>query len=134
MIKVENDGQYNFITQRQYPILATVTPQLDGKNLRISAPSLSESILVPLTLNAMEGTSEVQARVWKHIGGAYDMGDEPAAWFSKLTGMCQFNSQSRVAVCVLIVWSGRHTLSACAYGAVVCAAHERASGVPADRD
>lgn len=79
MMVVDADGR--FLTQRECPTLALVTPTLDGERLTLSAAGL-EPIAVTLR-HAGERQSVV---VWRSTCDAIDQGDVAAEWFSTHLG------------------------------------------------
>ena len=80
MMVVTPEG--GFLTQREYPKLALVTPTLNDDNLTLSAPNY-ESIRV-----AIQRTGTPQpVNIWKSRGvHAIDQGEEAAQWFSDWLG------------------------------------------------
>lgn len=80
MMVVTPEGE--FLTQREYPKLALVTPTLNDDNLTLSAPNY-ESIRV-----AIQRTGTPQpVNIWKSRGvHAIDQGEEAAQWFSDWLG------------------------------------------------
>jgi uncharacterized protein YcbX len=71
------DGQ--FLTQREFPRMAPVTPHVDGDVLRVEAPGMA-----PLELKlAHDPAAPPRAvRIWDDTLDAADCGDAAAAWFS----------------------------------------------------
>jgi uncharacterized protein YcbX len=78
---VTEDGQ--FLTQREFPRMALVTPHVDGDVLRVEAPGMA-----PLALNlAHDPAAPSRAvRIWDDTVAAADCGDAAAAWFSQALG------------------------------------------------
>jgi len=75
---VVNDAGW-FITQRQYPHLATVRPTIEGNILTLEAPDVPP-LRVPIS-----ATHTRPVTVWSSKDlTAYDQGDAAAAWFSAL--------------------------------------------------
>jgi hypothetical protein len=89
MMVVDRRGK--FITQRQFPQLATVQVNLVGDRLTLSTATLPP-INVPSTLNGEERVVEV----WNDSCRAIDQGEEIAQWFSELlhTSDCRLVRQS----------------------------------------
>jgi uncharacterized protein YcbX len=74
LITLEN----KFLTQREYPKLALVTPTLQNGSITLSAPNF-DSLQFPIKTSGF--TFPVQ--IWKSNGvQAVDQGDETAEWFS----------------------------------------------------
>jgi uncharacterized protein YcbX len=75
-------AQGEFLTQREHPRLALVTPRLNDGILELSAPDYDSIQLAIVT----SGTPW-QVNIWKSKGvHAIDQGDEAAAWFSEWLG------------------------------------------------
>src|ERR1044071_4131821 len=80
MMVVTPDGE--FLTQREYPRLALVTPKLRECTLELSAPNF-ESIQLGLQTTG----TPWRVNVWKSKGvQAIDQGEEAARWFSDWLG------------------------------------------------
>ncbi len=80
MMVVTPDG--GFLTQREYPRLALVTPKLKDGTLELSAPNY-DSIQVGIQTTGVP----VAVDVWKSKGvQAIDQGEEAAQWFSDWLG------------------------------------------------
>lgn len=80
MMVVTPEGQ--FLTQREFPRLALVTPTLQGDFLHLSAPGF-DAIRVAVQ---SRGTT-VSVNIWKSRGvQAVDQGEEAAQWFSEWLG------------------------------------------------
>ena len=80
MMVVTPDG--GFLTQREYPRLALVTPKLKDGTLELSAPNY-DSIHVGIQTTGVP----VAVDVWKSKGvQAIDQGEEAAQWFSGWLG------------------------------------------------
>jgi uncharacterized protein YcbX len=78
---VTEEGQ--FLTQREFPRMALITPRPDGESLRVRAPALPD-LLLPLAWN--EEAAVRQVRIWDDMVDALDCGDGAAAWFSDAIG------------------------------------------------
>jgi uncharacterized protein YcbX len=76
---VDEDGQ--FLTQREHPRMALVTPSLDGGALTLSAPGMA-----PHRVGLVQGTLARAVRIWDDTVLADDCGDASAAWFSQAIG------------------------------------------------
>jgi len=80
MMVVTPDGE--FLTQREYPRLALVTPRLMNSTLELSAPNY-EALQVGIQTS---GTPWL-VNIWKSQGvHAIDQGDDAARWFSDWLG------------------------------------------------
>jgi uncharacterized protein YcbX len=80
---VSEDGQ--FLTQREHPRMALVTPRLTGGALELRAPGMAPlDVALDLPL-ANQRTREVQ--VWDDTVLACDCGDTAAAWFAQAIGI-----------------------------------------------
>ncbi len=74
--------QGEFLTQREHPRLALVTPKLDNGTLELSAPNY-ESI----QLGIQTSGTPWPVKIWKSKGvHAIDQGEEAARWFSDWLG------------------------------------------------
>lgn len=72
-----------FLTQREYPRLALVTPALQDGSLELSAPKYDT-----LRLGIQTTGTPVPVNVWKSKGvQAIDQGEEAAQWFSNWLGI-----------------------------------------------
>jgi uncharacterized protein YcbX len=74
------DEQGSFLTQRQEPRLALVTPRLAPTALAVTASGVP-ALKVPMS---SRGQARRAVRVWSHAGEAEDAGEEAAAWFSQV--------------------------------------------------
>lgn len=82
---VTRDGQ--FLTQREYPRMALVTPRIDGDAVEVSAPGMPP-LRLPLAYDATGPGMTVQ--IWDHVVEAADCGDAAAAWFADaIQGPCR---------------------------------------------
>ncbi|MEA3116957.1 MAG: uncharacterized protein QOI13_227 [Paraburkholderia sp.] len=79
------DGNGRFVTQRQFPRLALVVPQLASDELIMGAPGCA-SLRTPLEASALAGAQRIEATVWSDAVTALDTGDESARWFSDFLG------------------------------------------------
>jgi uncharacterized protein YcbX len=77
---VTEEGQ--FLTQREHPRMALITPRADGRSLEVSAPGASPLVL---ELAAPPGPPR-QVQIWDHSVSAADCGDVAANWFSTFLG------------------------------------------------
>jgi uncharacterized protein YcbX len=80
MMLVTPEGE--FLTQREYPRLALVSPKLQNGLLELSAPGYDS-----LQLGIQTSGSPVSVNIWKSKGvHAIDQGEEAAQWFSDWLG------------------------------------------------
>lgn len=80
MMVVTPEG--GFLTQREYPKLALVTPTLQNDSLTLSAPNFDA-----LRIGIQKTGTPVKVSIWKSQNvEAIDQGDEAAAWFSDWLG------------------------------------------------
>lgn len=80
MMLVTPDGK--FLTQREYPRLALVTPTLKNEAVTLSAPNFES---IQFTVQS-SGTA-IPVNIWSSSSvDAIDQGDEAAAWFSDWLG------------------------------------------------
>jgi uncharacterized protein YcbX len=76
------NAQGEFLTQREHPRLALVTPSLNDGILELSAPDYDS-----IQLGMVTSGTPWQVNIWKSKGvHAIDQGDEAAAWFSEWLG------------------------------------------------
>ena len=72
------DAQSQFLTQRQWPRMALVRPQIGADGLMLNAPGMP-----PLRLPLEPAEKRpLCAQVWQHTVDAWDAGDAAAQWFS----------------------------------------------------
>jgi uncharacterized protein len=80
MMVVTPDGR--FLTQREYPRLALVTPTIKNDSVTLSAPNFDS-----LQIGIQKSGTPTLVNVWKSTGiHAIDQGDESAAWLSDWLG------------------------------------------------
>ncbi|HRQ33339.1 MAG TPA: MOSC N-terminal beta barrel domain-containing protein [Anaerolineales bacterium] len=81
MMVVTPDG--GFLTQREHPRLALVTPALKNGSLTLSAPNFDS-----LQIGIQKSGTPTQVNIWKSKEvHAIDQGEEAAAWFSDWLGV-----------------------------------------------
>jgi uncharacterized protein YcbX len=78
---VGEDG--HFLTQREYPRMALVTPRLDKGMLELSAPGLQPH---QLAISPAAGAAPRAVRIWDDSVLAEDCGDASAAWLARALG------------------------------------------------
>lgn len=77
---VTNAGQ--FLTQREFPRMATIAPRVDGDTLVVTAPAMP-----PLRLAlARQRGATLRVQIWDDMVDADDCGDAAAAWFGQALG------------------------------------------------
>jgi uncharacterized protein YcbX len=76
---VDEDGQ--FLTQREHPRMALVTPALESGKLTLSAPGMA-----PHQVGHDQAVAARTVRIWGDTVLAEDCGDASAAWFSQALG------------------------------------------------
>lgn len=76
------DSQGEFISQREYPRLALVQPQLKPSDLVLRAPGM---LALHLQIDTVQAPT--RARVWGDEVAAYDMGEVAAQWFTDFLSM-----------------------------------------------
>jgi uncharacterized protein YcbX len=73
---VTKEGQ--FLTQREFPRMATIVPRVEGDALVVNAPGLPP---LSLPLAAQERGRTLRVKIWDDLVDADDCGDAAAAWF-----------------------------------------------------
>lgn len=71
------DAHGEFVSQREYPRMALIKPQIKGNDLILRAPGM---LALHVRIDAVQGC--VQATVWSDTVHAFDMGDIAAQWFT----------------------------------------------------
>ena len=71
------DANGDFVTQREHPRLALVTPKLKANELILRAPGM---LALHVIIDAVEAPAQVT--VWNDTVSAYDMGAVAAQWFT----------------------------------------------------
>lgn len=77
---VDQDG--HFLTQRQYPQLATIQVDIQGQSLQLSTAHSNPFILKPQLVG-----NEKTVQVWRDRVVAIDQGDEVANWFQQVLNL-----------------------------------------------
>jgi len=75
------DASGRFVSQREEPLLATLTPEFDGTRLTVRAAGVK-----PLALEIDPAGALVDVTVWGDDFLATDQGELAAAWFSDVLG------------------------------------------------
>jgi len=78
---VTNEGQ--FLTQREFPRMATIVPRVEGDALTVTAPDMPP-LRLPLALD--QDTRTLRVQIWDDLVDAGDCGDLAAAWFGQALG------------------------------------------------
>jgi uncharacterized protein YcbX len=80
MMVVTSDGE--FLTQREHPKLALITPTLKNDSVTLSAPNFDS-----LQFEIQKSGTPTQVNIWKSKGvSAIDQGDQTAGWLSEWLG------------------------------------------------
>lgn len=79
------DAKGEFLTQREFPRLALVTPRIKADTLELRAPGMLR-LEIPLGLPDPEDAKTLDVRVWDDTVQAYDCDETTAAWFSNFLG------------------------------------------------
>lgn len=80
---IGEDGQ--FLTQREYPHMALITPRLKGDTMELRAPGMLR-LEIPLGLPDPETERTREVKLWDDTVLAYDCDETTAAWFSNAVG------------------------------------------------
>ncbi len=72
------DGEGQFLTQRQYPQMATIAVALQNHQLHLSSPHQE-----PLCLTPQDTGQTLTIKVWRDQGIAIDQGELVAHWFQQ---------------------------------------------------
>lgn len=80
------DSQGGFMTQRDYPKMALITPCLKSDTLELRAPGMLR-LEIPLDLPHPDDEQTLQVRVWNDTVKAYDCDETTATWFSNFLGV-----------------------------------------------
>lgn len=81
---VDDAGQ--FLTQREFPCMATIVPRVEEGMLVVNAPGMPP-LHLPLHLPPSQaGQDTLRVTIWDDSVDALDCGDAPAAWFGALLG------------------------------------------------
>lgn len=80
------DAQGEFLTQREHPKMALITPRIKADTLELRAPGMLR-LEIPLDLPDPDDAPTMDVRVWDDTLKAYDCDDTTAAWFSHAVGV-----------------------------------------------
>jgi len=81
---VDNDG--NFLTQREHPRMALITPRLRSDTLELRAPGMLR-LEIGLDLPDPEQAPIRQVKLWGQVLKAYDSDQLTSTWFSRFLGV-----------------------------------------------
>ncbi|WP_308601707.1 MOSC domain-containing protein [Massilia sp. Dwa41.01b] len=91
---VTPEGQ--FLTQREFPRMATIVPRVEEGALLVSAPGVA---VLRLPLARPDAPSTLRVQIWDDFVEAADCGDAAARWFgrcwARLAGWCVFRAEGR---------------------------------------
>ncbi len=76
-------SDYEFITQREIPLMSMIEVSIDPDTLTLSSKN-NTKFQVPLLLSS---TTVIKASVWGDICDAYDEGDDASLWLTSLLGL-----------------------------------------------
>lgn len=79
------DPAGHFLTQREYPRMALVQPQLTAQGLLLSMPG-QPPLALPYAADADAAAEKVAVTVWDDVVAARDGGDAAARWISSALG------------------------------------------------
>ncbi|RJF97642.1 MOSC domain-containing protein [Noviherbaspirillum saxi] len=80
------DAAGQFMTQREYPKMALITPRIKADTLELRAPGMLR-LEVPLGLPDPSEEITLDVKVWDDTVRAYDCDETTATWFSKYLGV-----------------------------------------------
>ena len=80
------DAQGQFLTQREYPHMALITPRIRSDVLELSAPGML-TLELPLDLGDPDQAPTREVVIWEERVKAYDCDEVTATWFSKAIGV-----------------------------------------------
>jgi len=81
---VDADGI--FMTQREHPKMALITPRIKAETLELRAPGMLR-LEIPLGLPDPEDAQVLDVRVWDDTVKAFDCDETTAAWFTAFLGL-----------------------------------------------
>jgi uncharacterized protein len=80
---IDEHGQ--FLTQREHPRMALISPRIKSETLEVRAPGMLR-LEIPLGLPDPEHERTLEVAIWEDKVLAYDCDDVTAAWFSNAIG------------------------------------------------
>ena len=75
-----------FLTQREYPRMALISPRIKSETLELRAPGMLR-LEIPLGLPDPATEKSIEVKLWDDTWLAYDCDDTTATWFSKALGV-----------------------------------------------
>jgi len=105
------DAAGRFMTQRQWPAMALVRPELDGDLLRVQASGMP---VLEIPRAPAPAAAAMQVQVWNDITDGVDQGDAAARWFSDVLGaecrLVGLHPQARrhASLDYVRAWTARH--------------------------
>lgn len=92
------DDHGDFLTQRECPAMARITPKLTADTLQLRAPGMLR-LDIALDLPDPDRAPTLAVRVWDDVVTAYDCDETTATWFTKALGvrcrLVRFHPQAR---------------------------------------
>jgi uncharacterized protein YcbX len=92
------NAQGEFLTQREYPKMALITPRIKADTLELRAPGMLR-LEIPLGLPEPDQARTLDVRVWDDTVQAYDCDETTATWFSNALGtacrLVRFHSDAK---------------------------------------
>lgn len=79
------DSRGRFLTQREHPKMALITPRITADMLELRAPGMLR-LQIPLDLPNPESTPTLDVQIWGDAVKAYDCDEITAHWFSNALG------------------------------------------------
>jgi hypothetical protein len=80
------DAGGTFMTQREHPKMALITPRIKAETMELRAPGMLR-LEIPLGLPDPEDARALDVRVWDDTVKAFDCDETTAAWFSGFLGV-----------------------------------------------
>ena len=77
------DNNYNFISQREKELMATIQTDIDSSSLVLTSTN-QKALKIPLN---SKRAGKVKAKVWDDLCEAFDEGDEASIWLTEVLGM-----------------------------------------------
>lgn len=80
------DANGVFMTQREHPKMALITPRIKAETLELRAPGMLR-LEIPLGLPDPDDAPALEVRVWDDTVQAFDCDETTAAWFTAFLGV-----------------------------------------------
>ena len=77
------DIHYNFISQREKELMATIQTEIDSSSLVLTSAN-KKALKIPLH---SKREVKVRAKVWNDFCNAFDEGDEASSWLTEVFGL-----------------------------------------------